>query len=102
MNLELSPALQKILSPTIWHSWPVEQHLYILETEGQTTNHPFYQGKKWELGEHRPQYRESCPKCQFGYCFYAQPRNWTIGDADVWNLMKCANEKCRFEFQSET
>lgn len=102
MNLELPSNLQKVVSPDVWSSWSVEQRSYILETEGQLADHPFYPDKRWELGEHRPKWRESCPKCQFEYCFYAKPRNWTIGNADVWNLMKCANEKCRLEFQAES
>lgn len=100
MNLQLPSRLENVLSPNLWESWSIAQRTYTLETEGQMVDHPFFDGKRWELGKQRPEHGETCPNCQFNYCFYAMPRNYTIGDADVVNLMKCTNEKCRLEFQS--
>lgn len=101
MSLQLPPHLAKVLSATTWAAWNAEQQAYILEYEGQPVKgNRFYAGKAWQLDRHRPVHGETCPKCYFEFCFYAEPRNYTLGDADVMNLMKCANVKCQHEFES--
>ncbi|MBL8045752.1 MAG: hypothetical protein JNL09_04380 [Anaerolineales bacterium] len=102
MNQQLPTHLHKILSAATWAAWSVEQQAYILKFEGQPVlGKSFYAGKKWELDRHRPTFGEICPKCYFEFCFYAEPRNYSLGDADVMNLMKCANVTCQHEFESK-
>jgi hypothetical protein len=60
-----------------------------------------YSEKEWEFGKARSDHGEICDDCKFPYCFYAVPRNWSMSsDVDVWNLMKCGNEKCGKLFES--
>ena len=93
-----------------WDLWSDAQKEYVIKNEAKhfTTNelpneenfHAKYEGKIWSIGKTRPDYQEEC-KCGFSYCFYAEPRNWSMGsDSDVWNLMKCANVSCRNFFES--
>jgi hypothetical protein len=101
MTGELPTHLKKVLPQEVWDSWSAEQQAYILAQEGQPAGDPRYADKCWELDRHRPEYRETCDKCYFEYCFYAMPRNWSLdSSADVWNLMKCANVKCQNHFES--
>ncbi|MBL1177531.1 hypothetical protein [Pantanalinema sp. GBBB05] len=110
---ELPEKLQQILPQEIWDSWSAEQRAYILAHEGQLVEsfssekqglsqlYSEYQDKKWEVGQSRPPLQEYCQGCKFDYCFYAQPRNWSMSsESDVWNLMKCANVKCQSYFES--
>jgi len=92
--------IEKVVRQRIWESWNEEQQEYVLVLQFEPVRDERYLGKRWELDKARPQYTELCPRCYFDYCFYAMPRNYTIGDADVYNLMKCANVACQFEFQS--
>lgn len=102
MSQELPTRLQKILPAAVWAEWSTEQQTYILAHESQPVlGKGFYVGKNWELGRHRPEFKETCPKCNFEFCFYAEPRNYSLGDADVMNLMKCANVTCQHEFESK-
>jgi len=109
---ELAEKLRKILKREIWESWSAKQRAYVLACEGQLIEnvrfgkrdlprkYSEYKGKKWSLGYSRPT-QEVCPKCKFDYCFYAQPRNWSMrATSDVWNLMKCANVECQSYFES--
>ena len=112
-DLELPQSLQTHLDQETWHTWDVQQKRYILNHQGQSItsknlqppdlSQPCgeYSGKHWQLGLTRPDLQESCPKCGFSHCFYAQPRNWSMGaTSDVWNLMKCANVNCQTYFES--
>lgn len=96
----LTPGIEKAARQRVWESWSDEHQTYVLGLQLQPVGDSRYFGKHWELDNARPQYSEFCPKCSFDYCFYAMPRNYTIGDADVYNLMKCANVNCQCEFQS--
>jgi hypothetical protein len=92
--------IERVVRQRVWESWNEEQQTYVLVLQFEPVRDSRYFGKRWELDKARPQHTELCPKCYFDYCFYAMPRNYTIGDADVYNLMKCANVACQFEFQS--
>lgn len=93
-----------------WNSWSQEQKDFILKYSGkpvgETDSSPKvhsnnYSQKSWEFGEARPDHGEICEHCKFPYCFYAEPRNWSMSsEADVWNLMKCANVSCGKYFES--
>ena len=93
-----------------WDSWSQEQKDFILKysgkSVGETDSSPKvhsnnYYHKNWEFAEARPDHGEICEHCKFPYCFYAEPRNWSMSsDADVWNLMKCANVQCGRYFES--
>ncbi len=110
---ELPETLKTILNQEIWQAWSAEQRAYILAHGDQglgsvrfgehrlPAEYSHYQNKQWQLGQARPSLQESCPQCQFAYCFYAHPRNWSMGaTSDVWNLMKCANVDCQSYFES--
>lgn len=88
------------IEPKDWETWTIEQKNFISEWEGKVVDSKNYSGKKWEIGKARPEYGEICKTCSFQYCFYAEPRNWSLGDSDVWNLMKCANVNCGKQFES--
>lgn len=97
---QITAEIEKVIRRHIWEDWSEDQQIYVLITQFDPVDDFRYRGKRWELDKARPNYGELCPKCYFDCCFYAMPRNYTIGDADVYNLMKCANVKCQFEFQS--
>ena len=110
MSINLPEGLSEILTPEIWENWSKEQKEYIIENEGKPigevsvgegSNIRYYSDKTWALGTVRKRYLESCEKCDFDYCFYAVPRNWSMrSSSDVWNVMKCANVKCQSYFDS--
>ncbi len=104
--------IEKIISIVtweIWQGWSEEQKDFILKHEGKRVGEldsagvhsNNYSDKTWEFGKTRPDRTEECGHCKFTYCFYAEPRNWSMSsDADVWNLMKCANVNCGKYFES--
>jgi hypothetical protein len=98
---------KRILSEEDWNSWSQAQQEFILQENGKQIQNDslqaiklnaYYSGKTRAFG---PASKEVGPKCHFAYCFYAFPRNWSIGsDSDVWNLMRCANVNCGHYFDS--
>jgi hypothetical protein len=109
---DLSENLKKVISQGTWEGWSPVQRAYVAAHENQPIKsaslaeanlsqyHLAYSDKKWQIGLPRPDLQEQC-RCKFDYCFYAQPRNWSMSSsADVWNLMKCANVECQSYFES--
>lgn len=107
--MKIPENLIKVIDAETWDSWNEDQKEFILKYNNQTIDrdalsranlHSDYSGKTWDLGKTRPEYGESC-NCKFSYCFYAEPRNWSMSSSsDVWNLMKCANNQCGKFFES--
>lgn len=100
---QLPAETQEAISKTVWESWSEEQKEYVLAqiqqpftgTEvGASSLHyaSAYIGKTWFLAKAD---HEHCQKCSFDYLLCAVPRNWTVSDADVWNLTKCADVNCQ-------
>lgn len=94
---------KNIVQEGTWNAWTEEQKAYILsqinmpfvETESGASSLRHvgqYVGKTWHMmkADH-----ERCRKCSFDYLLVAIPKNWSISDADVWNLTKCANVECQ-------
>ncbi len=108
MKIELPDTLKKKVNRKDERSWSDSQKNYILNNHGKKVGlvknfnpHSDYSEKTWEFEKARPEYGEICDACKFPYCFYAEPRNWSMGsDSDVWNLMKCANANCGKYFES--
>lgn len=96
----MTQEIEKIVRSDTWENWSEDQQTYVLAMQNAAVTRQFYRSKTWKLDKARPIYREICSNCLFDYCFYAEPRNYTIGDADVYNLMKCANVNCQREFES--
>lgn len=109
-RIERPNKLTRAVTFRLWKSWSEAQQQYVLAHEGQPTGRiergsgvdaRYYTDKTWKLDPIRPEYRESCSACGFPVCFYAVPRNWSMGcDSDVWNLMKCGNVECQALFES--
>lgn len=101
--------IKKYVPQDEWNSWSKTQQDFIINHQGMKINaeslsnqklHNDYTGKTWDFDLARD-YIEICDQCKFKYCFYAMPRNWSMGsDSDVWNLMRCANAKCGHYFES--
>jgi hypothetical protein len=101
MSLPLPTHFKAIIPLATWESWGHEQQAHVIARDGQAVTHSDYPKKQWGLGAARPEVREICAACQFEYCFYALPRNWSVSHtADVWNLMECANARCQQLFEA--
>ncbi len=108
MENELPENLKKKIDKDILENWNEVQIKYILNHQGKKLEqikefspHADYTGKAWDLDKARSEYGEICADCKYPYCFYAEPRNWSMGsDSDVWNLMKCGNVNCGKYFES--
>lgn len=101
--------VKEFINELEWNSWSEALQNFIIQNHNTKITpeslkgknlHAFYKDKSWKFGPARPEVGEIC-KCGFAYCFYAMPRNWSLGtDADVWNLMRCANVNCGEYFES--
>jgi hypothetical protein len=102
--MDILERYKKFISMETWNQWSEDQKKFVLDLEGKKVSEQTrrnYQDKKWELGKARPEFGEACKDCSFPFCFYAEPRNWSMSSsADVWNLMKCANVNCGKLFES--